>query len=68
MTQTKPAIRHHYEQLGAQGFYEQHGADYRNPHEAAIDEGELQIGLAARERRQAQPAAQLQALDVMLDL
>ena len=31
------AIRHHYEQLGAQGFYEQHGAAYRNPHEAAID-------------------------------
>ena len=30
------AIRHQYEQLGAQAFYEQHGADYRNPHEAAI--------------------------------
>ncbi len=30
------AIRQHYEQLGAQAFYEQHGAGYRNPHEAAI--------------------------------
>lgn len=30
------AIRHQYEQLGARGFYEQHGAEYRNPHEAAI--------------------------------
>ena len=30
------AIRPQYEQLGAQAFYEQHGADYRNPHEAAI--------------------------------
>lgn len=30
------AIRHQYEELGAQAFYEQHGAAYRNPHEAAI--------------------------------
>lgn len=30
------AIRHQYEKHGAQGFYEQHGADYRNPHEAAL--------------------------------
>jgi hypothetical protein len=31
------AIRRQYEQLGVQTFYQQHGADYRNPHEAAID-------------------------------
>jgi len=30
------AIRHQYEKHGAQGFYEQHGAEYRNPHEEAI--------------------------------
>jgi SAM-dependent methyltransferase len=32
------AIRHQYEKHGAQSFYEQHGADYRNPHEAALDD------------------------------
>lgn len=31
------AIRRQYERLGAQAFYRQHGADYRNPHEAVID-------------------------------
>lgn len=31
-----PAIRHHYEELGAQAFYEKYGVAYRNPHEAAI--------------------------------
>jgi SAM-dependent methyltransferase len=30
------AIRRQYEQLGAQSFYERHGAEYHNPHEAAI--------------------------------
>ena len=43
MTQPKPAnrpaIRHRYEQLGAPAFHEQHGAAYRNPHEAAIGAG-----------------------------
>ena len=32
------AIRQQYERLGAKTFYEQKGADYRNPHEAAIRE------------------------------
>ena len=30
------ALRHHYETLGARAYYEQYGAAYRNPHEAAI--------------------------------
>lgn len=29
-------IRKEYEQHGVEGFYEQHGGDYRNPHEAAV--------------------------------
>lgn len=29
-------VRHAYEELGPAGFYELHGATYRNPHEAAI--------------------------------
>lgn len=32
------AIRQQYERLGAKTFYQQHGAAYRNPHEAAIRE------------------------------
>ena len=30
------AIRHQYERYGAQGYYEQFGAEYRNPHELAV--------------------------------
>jgi SAM-dependent methyltransferase len=30
------AIRHQYEKHGAKAFYQEHGADYRNPHEAAL--------------------------------
>jgi 2-polyprenyl-3-methyl-5-hydroxy-6-metoxy-1,4-benzoquinol methylase len=30
------AIRKEYETLGVRGFYEQHGAHYRNPHEPAV--------------------------------
>ena len=33
-----PAIRKQYERLGAKTFYKQHGAEYHNPHEAAIRE------------------------------
>lgn len=29
-------LRHAYEQLGPERFYESHGAAYRNPHERAI--------------------------------
>jgi SAM-dependent methyltransferase len=29
-------VRPLYEAHGAQGYYEQHGADYRNPHEAVV--------------------------------
>jgi len=29
-------LRHQYEAHGAQGYYEEYGADYRNPHEGAI--------------------------------
>lgn len=32
----KPAIRPLYEQLGVDGYYAQHGHDYRNPHEAIV--------------------------------
>jgi 2-polyprenyl-3-methyl-5-hydroxy-6-metoxy-1,4-benzoquinol methylase len=31
-----PSIRRQYEQHGVRGFYAQHGAEYRNPHEAAV--------------------------------
>lgn len=34
--QTNPVIRHQYETLGVAEFYTKYGADYRNPHEAAI--------------------------------
>lgn len=33
-----PAIRHQYEEHGVEGYYEQFGADYRNPHEPVIRE------------------------------
>lgn len=33
---TEDSIRHQYETHGARGYYERSGADYRNPHEAAI--------------------------------
>jgi len=32
----KEAIRRRYEQLGARGYYEQHGGEYRNPHEPIV--------------------------------
>lgn len=34
--QPNPVIRHQYETLGVAEFYTKYGADYRNPHEAAI--------------------------------
>src|SRR5262245_9963803 len=36
--ETSVAIRHQYEELGVTEFYTEHGAAYRNPHEAAIRE------------------------------
>jgi SAM-dependent methyltransferase len=39
-----PSIRAGYAQRGIRGFYAEHGADYRNPHEAAIRDC---LGLAA---------------------
>lgn len=32
----RPALRHAYAQHGVAGYYAQHGAEYRNPHEPAI--------------------------------
>lgn len=32
------SIRHHYETLGPERFYQIHGTEYRNPHEAALRE------------------------------
>lgn len=34
----KEPIRRRYEQLGARGYYEQHGREYRNPHEPIVRE------------------------------
>ena len=35
-TEAEPAIRAAYEQYGVDGFYQEFGATYRNPHERAI--------------------------------
>lgn len=36
MSDESAAIRRQYEKHGARGYYQRHGAEYRNPHEAAI--------------------------------
>ena len=43
-----PAIRTQYQKVGVTPFYAQHGADYRNPHEAAI--GALLRAMVAEHR------------------
>ena len=42
------SMREAYDELGADGYYESHGADYRNPHETVLLEA-LSLGLTAVE-------------------
>src|SRR5687768_12936925 len=39
------AIRNEYQSHGVRGYYEQHGFEYRNPHEAAVARA---LGVAVR--------------------